>query len=74
MNTLKGIFWAMVLGIMLWVVILSCSYSIIAEVDYRRELVKHKAQYMQWWHERDLNKHLTQKEAITTSRRDGRVD
>ena len=62
MNFLRGLFWASLISLMLWVVILLCSYSVVHEVDYRRELVKHKAQYMQWWHERDLNKHMTQKE------------
>jgi cell division protein FtsL len=62
MNFFRGLFWTSILSLLIWIVILSCSYSIVHEVDYRRELVTHKAQYYKWWHERDLNTHVTQKE------------
>jgi len=62
MNFFKGLFWASVISLCLWVVILSCSYSMIAEVDLREEKIVHRAQYIKWWTERDLNTNMTQRE------------
>ena len=62
MNAIKGIFWALVLSVLLWIAMFATVPAIVHEVDYRRELVTHKAQYYKWWHERDLNQHLTQQE------------
>ena len=62
MNFFKGLFWAFLISLMLWVVILSCSYSMIAEVDMREQKVKHRRAYNQWLCDRALNEHITQKE------------
>ena len=62
MNFFKGLFWASVISLCLWVVILSCSYSMIAEVDMREEKVKHRRAYNQWLCDRALNEHITSKE------------
>ncbi len=62
MSFFKGLFWASVISLCLWVVILSCSYSMIAEVDMREEKVKHRRAYNQWLCDRALNEHITSKE------------
>jgi hypothetical protein len=62
MKVIKGLFWSLILSAILWVVILSCSYSMIAEVDLREEKIVHRAEYIKWWTERDLNTNMTQRE------------
>lgn len=62
MSFFKGLFWASVISLCLWVVILSCSYSMIAEVDMREEKIKHRRAYNQWLCDRALNEHITSKE------------
>ena len=62
MNAIKDIFWALVLSALLWLAMLATIPAICHEVDMRREKVENKAKVYQWWHERDLNQHITQKE------------
>lgn len=62
MKAFKGIFWALVLSALLWIAMLAVIPAICHEVDMRREKVENKAKVYQWWHERDLNQHITQKE------------
>ena len=62
MNFFKGLFWASVLSIIIWVMILSCSYSMIAEVDMRQEKIVHRKAYNQWLCDRALNEHQVSKE------------
>jgi hypothetical protein len=62
MKFFRGLFWTSILFLLIWVVILSCSYSMIAEVDLREEKIVHRAEYIKWWTERALNEHLTAKE------------
>ena len=54
MNFFRGLFWASILSLCLWAIILSCSYSMIAEVDLREEKVIHRKEYIAWWTERDV--------------------
>jgi len=62
MKFFRGLFWASLLSIMLWVIIISCCYSVVAEVDMREEKVKHRRAYNQWLCDRALNEHITSKE------------
>ena len=61
MKAFKDIFWALVLSALLWLAMLVTISAICHEVDMRREKVENKAKVYQWWHERDLNTYLTQK-------------
>ncbi len=63
MNFFKMIFWASLLSALLWIVILCAIPAIIHEVEYRQDLARNKAKYMEWWHERDHNEFVTRREA-----------
>jgi len=62
MKFFRGLFWTSILFLLIWIVILSCSYSIVHEVDMRREKVENKAKVYQWWHERAHNEYVTSRE------------
>ena len=61
MKAFKGLLWALLIYAMLWAVLMFGIASVCHEVDMRREKVENKAKVYQWWHERDLNTYLTQK-------------
>ena len=62
MKAFKEIMWALLISAMFWAALMFGIASVCHEVDMRREKVENKAKVYQWWHERDLNKHITQKE------------
>ena len=61
MKFFRGLFWTSILFLLIWIVILSCSYSIVHEVDMRREKVENKAKVYQWWTEKAHNEYMTAK-------------
>ena len=62
MKAFKEIMWALLIYAMLWAALMFGIASVCHEVDMRREKVENKAKVYQWWHERDLNTYLTQRE------------
>ena len=62
MKAFKGIMWALLISAMFWAALMFGIASVCHEVDLREEKIVHRAQYIKWWTERDLNTNMTQRE------------
>jgi len=59
---MKPLLWFLILASCLMSVIILGFHSVVAEVDLRQEKIVHRKEYIQWWTDRALNEHITQKE------------
>jgi hypothetical protein len=55
---MKSIFSVLAFAFMLFIILCGT----IKPIDYQQEKKLHKAEYIAWWLERDLNQHITQRE------------
>jgi CDP-diacylglycerol pyrophosphatase len=60
MNAIKGLFWATIISLLLWVVIIITAHGIVSEVNLRE--YRYSDGWWKWQHERALNEYKTQKE------------